>query len=98
MTSLLRCRAPVGCAADCSGRRTGFLLGCREGLACCVCCTAPMMIQLALGVMNPHVMVGVALAIAAEKLLPRPEIVSRLMGVAAIVAGIGGITRLLLTH
>ena len=98
MTSLLRCRAPVGCAADCIGRRTGFLLGCREGLACCVCCTAPMMIQLALGVMNPHVMVGVALAIAAEKLLPRPEIVSRLMGVAAIVAGIGGITRLLLTH
>ena len=98
MTSLLRCRAPVGCAAGCIGRRTGFLLGCREGLACCVCCTAPMMIQLALGVMNPLVMVGVAIAIAAEKLLPRPEIVSRLIGVTSIVAGIGSITTLLLMH
>jgi len=46
-----------------------------------------MMIQLALGVMNPLVMVGVALVIAAEKLLPRPEIVFRFIGVVAIVAG-----------
>jgi predicted metal-binding membrane protein len=57
-----------------------------------------MMIQLVLGMMNPLVMAGVALAIAAEKLLPRPEIVSRLIGIAAILAGIGSITGILLTH
>jgi len=98
MTGLLRCRSPLGCAANCIGRKTSFLLGCQQGAACCVCCTAPIMIQLALGVMNPLVMVGVAIVIAAEKLLPRPEIVSRLVGVAAIVAGVATITRILLTH
>ena len=38
--------------------------------------------------MNPLVMVAVALVIAAEKLLPRPELIARLLGVAAIVAGL----------
>ena len=47
-----------------------------------------MVIQLALGVMNPFVMIGVAVVIAAEKLLTRPENVTRLVGVAAVVAGI----------
>jgi hypothetical protein len=41
--------------------------------------------------MNPLVMVGVAIVIAAEKLLPRPEIAARLVGVAAILAGISTI-------
>jgi predicted metal-binding membrane protein len=91
MTGLLRCRSPLGCAASCPERKTGFLLGCKQGAACCVCCTAPMMIQLALGVMNPFVMVGVAAVIAAEKILPRPEIVARLVGVAAVIAGIATI-------
>jgi predicted metal-binding membrane protein len=98
MAGLLRCRSALGCAASCPERETGFLLGCKQGVACCVCCTGPMMIQLALGVMNPLVMVGVAVVIAAEKLLPRPEIVARLIGIAAIVAGVGTITRILLTQ
>jgi predicted metal-binding membrane protein len=98
MTGLLRCRAPLGCAANCIGHKISFHLGCQQGAACCVCCVAPMTIQLALGIMNPLVMAGVASVIAAEKLLPRPEIVSRLIGVAAIAAGIGRMTRILLTH
>ena len=98
MSGLLRCRSALGCAASCPERETSFRLGCKQGVACCVCCTAPMMIQLALGVMNPLVMVGVALVIAAEKLLPRPEIVFRFIGVVAIVAGVGTIARILLTH
>ena len=98
MASLLRCRVAARCDTGCVGRGRGFLLGCQEGAACCVCCAAPMMIQLVLGMMNPLVMAGVALAIAAEKLLPRPEIVSRLIGIAAILAGIGSITGILLTH
>jgi len=47
-----------------------------------------MMILLALGMMNPFVMAGIAIVIAAEKLLPRAEIVARLIGVAAIVVGV----------
>jgi len=46
----------------------------KQGTACCLCCTAPMMIQLTIGIMNPLAMIAVAFAIAAEKLLPRPEI------------------------
>jgi predicted metal-binding membrane protein len=47
-----------------------------------------MMILLALGIMNPFVMIVVAIVIAAEKLLPRPAIVARLVGILAIIAGI----------
>jgi predicted metal-binding membrane protein len=98
MTGLLGCRSPSGCIAGCPEHETNFRLGCKQGASCCVCCAAPMLVMLVLGMMNPLVMVVIALAIAAEKLLPRPESVSRLVGVAAIVAGVGTITRLLLTH
>jgi hypothetical protein len=47
-----------------------------------------MTIQLALGTMNPLVMIVVAIVIAAEKLLPRPAIVTRLVGISAIIAGV----------
>ena len=44
--------------------------------------------QLILGIMNPLVMIMVAIVIAAEKLLPRPDVTARLGGIAAIVVGI----------
>lgn len=47
-----------------------------------------MAILLAMGMMNPLVMIVVGLAIAAEKLLPQPAIVARLMGILAIIAGV----------
>ncbi len=47
-----------------------------------------MLIQLALGVMNLWVMVAVAAAIAAEKLLPRGVLVARALGACAMVGGI----------
>lgn len=87
MTHLLRCRSPFGCAASCPQNETGFRLGCKQGAACCVCCAAPMTILLALGMMNPVVIILVAIVIAAEKLLPRPAIVTRLVGISAIIAG-----------
>ena len=46
------------------------------------------MIQLVLGMMNPWVITAVASVIAAEKLLPRPDIAARLAGVIAILAGV----------
>lgn len=88
MTYLLRCRSPFGCNAPCPQGEKSFWLGCRQGLDCCACCSALMTTQLILGIMNPLAMVVVALVIAAEKLLPRPDITARLGGIAAIVAGI----------
>jgi len=88
MTHLLRCRSPFGCASSCPQHESSFPLGCKQGAACCACCAAPMAIQLTLGIMNPLVMIVVAIVIAAEKLLPRPAIVARLVGISAIIAGV----------
>ena len=89
---LLRCRSPFGCATSSPQNETSFRLGCKQGVACCVCCASPMAILLALGMMNPFVMIVVTVFIAAEKLLPRPEIVARILGVAAIVLGTMALT------
>jgi predicted metal-binding membrane protein len=96
MTHLLCCRSPFGCANSCSQPETGFRLGCRQGAACCVCCAAPMTIQLVLGIMDPLVMIVIAIVIAAEKLLPRPEITARFVGIIAIFAGVTSIGSYLL--
>ena len=56
-----------------------------------------MLILLALGMMNPLVIIVVAMVIAAEKLLPRPAIVARLVGIFAVAAGITIIARILQT-
>jgi predicted metal-binding membrane protein len=93
MAHLLRCRSPFGCATSCTQDETGFRLGCKQGAACCACCAVPMSIQIALGIMNPLVMIAAAIIIAAEKLLPRPDIVTRIVGIAAIFAGITTIIR-----
>jgi predicted metal-binding membrane protein len=87
ITHLLRCRSPFGCAISCPQHETSIRLGCKQGAACCLCCAAPMTIQLVLGIMNPLVMIVVATVIAAEKLLPRPEITARLAGMAAVFVG-----------
>jgi predicted metal-binding membrane protein len=91
MTHLLRCRSPFGCATSCSQDQSSFRLGCKQGAACCLCCGAPMTIQLALGIMNPLVMIVVAIVIAAEKILPRPDIIARLVGISAIIAGLASL-------
>jgi predicted metal-binding membrane protein len=88
MTHLLRCRSPLGCGISCLKHESSFQLGCKQGLACCLCCAAPMMIQIALGIMNPLVMMVVAMIIAAEKLLRQPAVVARIVGLVAIVAGV----------
>jgi predicted metal-binding membrane protein len=88
LTSLLRCRSPFGGGTSCSEREASFGLGCKQGAACCVCCAAPMLILTVLGMMNPFVIIGVAIIIAAEKILPRPEIIVRFVGLTAIVAGV----------
>jgi predicted metal-binding membrane protein len=88
MTQLLRCRSPFGCGISYPKHEASFRLGCKQGVACCLCCAAPMTIQLALGIMNPLVMIVVAMVIAAEKLLRRPAVIARLVGIAAIIMGV----------
>jgi hypothetical protein len=46
------------------------------------------LILLVLGMMSPFVIVAVTFVVAAEKLLPRPEFVARVIGSVAIVAGV----------
>lgn len=86
--NLLHCRSQFGCAVACPQDETSFRLGCKQGATCCFCCAAPMTIQLAFGIMNPLAMIAVTIIIAAEKLLPWPDITARLVGVVAIFAGI----------
>ncbi len=88
MIHLLRCRSPFGCAAPCPHDENSFQIGCKQGIACCACCSTLMTAQLILGIMNPIVMTVIAIVIAAEKLLPRPKLIARLAGITAIGAGI----------
>ena len=88
---LLRCRSPFGCVSTCPERETNFRLGCKQGMACCLCCASQTLILIVLGMMNPLVIIGVAVLVAAEKILPRPTIVARLVGISAIMAGIASL-------
>lgn len=87
MTTLLHCRSAYGCAISCLQNNTGFLLGSKQGISCCICSAALMMVQLILGIMNPLIMIIVAIAITLEKLLPRPDIIVRIFGALIIIGG-----------
>jgi predicted metal-binding membrane protein len=87
---LKHCRDPLTLvAAHLNQGRFGALrIGIHHGAFCAACCWALMLIQLVLGVMNLMVMVAVAVVIALEKLLPGGPWLARVIGVAAIVAGV----------
>ena len=88
VNSLLRCRSSFGCACVCPERQRDFQLGCRQGAACCLCCAGPMTVLIVLGLMNPAVMIAIAVVIAAEKLMPKPELIARISGAAAVITGL----------
>jgi predicted metal-binding membrane protein len=83
---LAHCRDPLTYVAD-HIHGGAFRFGAHHGAFCAACCWGLMLIQLALGVMNLWVMVGVAAAIAAEKLLPRGFRVAQALGIVAIAGG-----------
>ncbi len=56
-------------------------------MSCFVCCAAPMLALLVLGAMNLAVMALIAAVIAVEKLMPKPEPVVRILGVALAITG-----------
>ena len=89
LTALKRCRDPLACATlqTAGARNNAWWHGLSQGASCAICCSAPMLALLALGAMNPTVMVIVAVVIAAEKLAPKPELVARISGALALIAG-----------
>jgi predicted metal-binding membrane protein len=69
-------------------QEASFSRGCRQGLACCISCTPPMAIQLALGMTNPVVIAVVTIAIAAKRRFPRPNLSAPALSMAAIFTGV----------
>lgn len=96
MKHLSRCRSPFGCACSLPQEEKDFQLGCKQGVTCCLCCAAPMLILVVLGMMNPLVIIAVTLVIATEKLFPQPAIMARVVGILAIIAGIASLSEIFL--
>jgi predicted metal-binding membrane protein len=87
--SLRQCRCQQICALLQAGGipRMAWRHGIRQGAYCAVCCAAPMMALLVLGTMNLGVMILVTAVITMEKLMPKPEFLVRISGIAALITG-----------
>jgi predicted metal-binding membrane protein len=66
----------------------GWRGGIRYGLHCGLCCFTLIAALLIIGVMNLVAMAVVTAAITIERLLPRPDLVARIIGAAMIAAGL----------
>lgn len=88
---LSHCRSPLSQLlryASFRGPLRDAKVGIRHGLYCAGCCWPLMVLLVAAGVMNLVVMLVLTVAIAAEKLLPRGELVTRVIAVAALAAAV----------
>lgn len=68
--------------------RSKWHIGLNEGVSCAICCSGPMLILLVIGVMNLVMMVIVTVIIALEKLIPKPDTIVRISGLAIIGVGL----------
>lgn len=84
---LAKCRRPFAFFfANWSDRTAGvFHLGVRQGLTCVGCCWALMLVMFAAGLMNVIWIAVLAILMVLEKVLPRPEIVTRGSGVLFLI-------------
>ncbi len=96
LAALRRCRLPFGCSVSPRKYDGSFSHGFRQGTACCICCAAPMLMLIVLGMLNALAILGVGAVITAERLLPQSDNIARFVGTAAILAGILIIARKLL--
>ncbi len=87
---LAHCRGPI--AALTTYRRTGrwaaFRMGAWHGTFCLGCCWGLMALLFVGGVMNLWWILGVALYVAAEKLVPHGDHLARPLGAVLIAAGL----------
>lgn len=89
---LVRCRSPLALVvryADVAtrGRGHAVAVGARHGGYCLGCCWALMGVLLAAGVMSLAWMATIAAVITVEKVLPRAERISYLLGALLLVLG-----------
>jgi predicted metal-binding membrane protein len=84
---LRQCRTPADFLMKRWGRGA-LRLGLEHGVWCLGCCWALMAVLVLVGMMGIGWVVGIAAVVALEKLSPRGVIVSRVTGVALLVAAI----------
>ncbi len=82
---LALCRAC--CAPERGDTAAAWAYGIRFGANCTLCCVGLMAVLLVGGMMNIAVVAGLAVAIAAERLGPRPDLVARAIGAAIVATG-----------
>jgi predicted metal-binding membrane protein len=82
-------RRQLACCRDCapSAAHSAWSDGLRLGLHCCQCCIALMALLFAAGMMRLGAIVLVGSLIAAERLLPRPLPIVRVIGVGVTAFG-----------
>jgi predicted metal-binding membrane protein len=90
MRELCRCRAAVlaGGRALRHDARGAWHYGIRLGADCALCCSGLMVVLLITGMMNLGSMALVAIAISAERLVPRPEWAARAAGIVIIAIAV----------
>ena len=86
--ALGHCRMEMGAPAAHGSVLGDALAGLRDGAICVGCCFAMMAVLIAVGVMNLWAMVGLAVLIFAEKVLPGPRVISVLGAVAFLTLGV----------
>ena len=87
---LRRCRNPVDFLMTHwhRGKLGALRLGLEHGAFCVGCCWALMAVLVVAGAMGLVWVIAIAVAVAAEKLLPAGELFGRLAGVGLLVAGV----------
>ncbi len=86
---LRHCRSPIGFIMHAwrEGAGGALRMGLHHGAYCVGCCWALMAVQVALGVMNLPVMLGVAALIFLEKVTRFGEVIARAAGAVFLLAG-----------
>ena len=85
-----KCRSPAEFLAE-NNRKGEFgalIMGVHHGAFCLGCCWALMALLFVGGVMNLYWIIGIAIYVAIEKLLPRLSWLDKVLGVSLIGAGI----------
>jgi predicted metal-binding membrane protein len=90
------CRDASGCGPSLPpDAGSAWRHGLRLGVHCSLCCSSFILILVVIGVMDLRAMATVAAAITAERLVPWPERIARVAGVAIIAVGVLVIARAL---
>lgn len=87
---LEQCRSPMRFLVERrrSGRSGAMMMGIEHGAFCVGCCWALMALLFVGGIMNLYWIAGIALLVAAEKLLPRGQRLAQALAAALALAGL----------